>query len=260
MEAEHSIDDFLGGRVRLKQPIGGYRVSMDTVLLAASVPAQGGDTILEAGTGTGGAAICLAHRVGAVQITGLELQCKMADFARENVLLNDMASKIVIMQGDIAAPPGKLIVGSFDHVMANPPYLSDGKVNISASESKGLAHVDKSASLKGWVNFCVNMARHKGTITFIYRADRLDELLSRLYGRVGDIRLCPLWPRSGESAKRVLVQGRKGVSGGMSVLTGLTLHGAGDDYTIEAQAILREGSELDMGTVKPMKSSINSSD
>lgn len=89
VEAKHSIDDFLGGRIKLKQPISGYRVSMDTVLLAASVPAQCGDTILEAGTGTGGAALCLAHRVGAVLVTGLELQHEMADFARENVLLND---------------------------------------------------------------------------------------------------------------------------------------------------------------------------
>lgn len=254
---DYSVDDFLGGRIRLKQPMNGYRVSIDTVLLAASVPAQAGDTILEAGTGSAGAALCLASRMDDIEITGLELQAEMASYARDNVTLNDMSDRVSILEGDITDPPAKLKVGSFDHVIANPPYLPDGTAIRSSSKSKGLAHIDKSASLKGWVNFCVNMARHKGTITFIYRADRLDELLSRLYGRVGDLRLCPLWPRRGEPAKRVLVQGRKGISGAMSILPGLALHDTDGSYTREVDAILREGSELSMGTIKPMKSTLD---
>ena len=260
MEIEHSIDDFLGGDIRLKQPLDGYRVSIDTLLLAASVPAQSGDTILEAGTGSAGAAICLAKRVMGVHVTGLELQTEMAQYAVGNIALNTMGDRVSIMEGDIAAPPAALKVGSFDHVIANPPYLPDGKAIKSPSKSKGLAHMDQSTSLKGWVNFCVNMARHKGSITFIYRADRLDELLSRLYGRVGDLALCPLWPHAGEPAKRILVQGRKGMSGGMRLLPGLVLHADDESYTKEAEAILRRGGELDMGTIKPMKSSFESLD
>ena len=254
-EMEYSIDDFLNGSVRLKQPIDGYRVSMDTLLLAASVPAQSGDAILDVGTGSAGAALCLAHRASGAQVTGIELQEEMAGYGADNVTLNDMDSRVTILQGDIKAPPAQLKAGSFDHIITNPPYMPSGKANRSASQTKGLAHMEKTASLKGWVNFCVDMARHKGSITFVYRADRLDELLARLYGRVGDIRLCPLWPHKDEPAKLVLVQGRKGVSGGMVVLPGLVLHGEGQGYTVEAEAILRHGGELIMGTIKPMKSS-----
>ena len=255
---DYSIDDFLGGAVRLKQPIDGYRVSMDTLLLAASVPAQPGDAILDAGTGSAGAALCLAHRVSGVHVTGIELQEEMAEYGTDNVALNDMDDRVTVLQGDITSPPAQLKAGSFDHVIVNPPYMPSGKAKRSLSQTKGLAHMEKSVSLKGWVNFCVDMARYKGSITFVYRADRLDELLSRLYGRVGDLRLCPLWPHKDEAAKLVLVQGRKGVSGGMVILPGLVLHGEGQDYTVEAEAILRRGGELNMGTFKPMKSSLKS--
>lgn len=257
-EVGYSIDDFLSGLVRLKQPIDGYRVSMDTLLLAASVPAQPGDTVLDAGTGSAGAALCLAHRVSGVHVTGIELQEEMARYGADNVALNDMDGRVTVLQGDITVPPAQLKAGSFDHVITNPPYLPSGKANRSASQTKGLAHMEKSASLKSWVNFCVDMARYKGSITFVYRADRLDELLHRLYGRVGDLRLCPLWPHKEEAAKLILVQGRKGVSGGMTILPGLVLHNQEEGYTVEAEAILRRGGELNMGTIKPMKSSFES--
>jgi len=254
----HTIDGFLGGRVRLTQPSKGYRVSMDTILLAASIPAQAGDKILEAGIGSGGAAICLAHRVSGTTLTGLELQDEMIDCVKKNIKLNDMDQRFEIINGDIMVPPPELKMGSFDHVMANPPYIADGKAIKSTSESKGLSHMDQSGTVKGWVNFCVSMARYKGTVTFIYRADRLDELLSRLHGKVGDLKLCPLWPHQDESAKLVLLQGRKGVSGGMSILPGLVLHDDNEGYTERAEAILRDGKELDLGTIKPMKSSSSS--
>jgi tRNA1(Val) A37 N6-methylase TrmN6 len=254
MEIPHSIDDFLGGELKLMQPLDGYRISIDTLLLAASIPAQAGDKILEAGTGSAGAALCLAKRVADVHVTGLELQTEMLGFARENITLNGMDDRVFIVQGDIVAPPIALKAGSFDHVIANPPYLSDGTANRSPNQNKDIANMDTSASLKHWVNFCINMARHKGSITFIYRTDRLDELLSKLYGKVGDLVLCPLWPHAGEPAKRILVQGRKGVSGGMSVLPGLVLHSDTQGYTEQTEAILRSGSELNMGTIKPMKS------
>lgn len=251
----YSIDEVLGGAIRLKQPLEGYRMSMDTVLLAAAIPAQAGDKILEAGIGTGGASLCLAHRIKDTHITGLELQSEMAALAKENVLINDMADRVDIVEGNLIAPPKELKAGSFDHVFANPPYLDDGTAIRSPNTTKGLAHMEKSASLKNWVNFCVNMVRHKGSISFIYRADRMDELISRLHRGVGELAILPIRPRVGEVAKRVIIQGRKGVSGAARLLPGLILHGIQEHYTGAAEAIVRDGDALELGTIKPMKDS-----
>ncbi|MEO0760305.1 MAG: hypothetical protein AAFZ09_00575, partial [Pseudomonadota bacterium] len=56
-------DRLLGGRVGLNQPLSGYRAATDPVLLAAAVPAAGGETVLELGIGAGAAVLCLAARV-----------------------------------------------------------------------------------------------------------------------------------------------------------------------------------------------------
>ena len=49
----HSHDQFLGGRLMVAQPKTGYRAGVDPVLLAASVPAVRGESVLELGCGVG---------------------------------------------------------------------------------------------------------------------------------------------------------------------------------------------------------------
>jgi tRNA1(Val) A37 N6-methylase TrmN6 len=88
------------------------------------------------------------------------------------------------------------------------------------------------------------MARPKGGVTFVHRADRLDELLSLLHGRAGGIVLFPLWPKAGRAAKRVIVRARPGIKTPMRVSPGLVLHEEAGGYTAEAQAILRDGAAL----------------
>ena len=50
-------DAFLGGKLHLKQPRRGYRAGVDPVLLAAAVPAQAGQSVLDLGCGVGAAAL-----------------------------------------------------------------------------------------------------------------------------------------------------------------------------------------------------------
>ena len=240
-DAKYSLDDFLGGAIRLYQPRAGYRVSMDTIMLAASVPAKAGQRVLEAGTGTGAAALCLASRVPDVEVVGVEVQDCMLTLAERNIHFNNMQDRVSVVKACITCPPDHFKQGHFDHVFANPPYLEDGHAIRPPEKNKGLAHMNSTATLKDWVTFMLGQVRDKGTVSFVHRADRIDELMHLLYGRVGDIVLCPLWPREGVAAKRVIVQGRKGVRGASMIHPGIHLHGAVDRYTKEAEDILRHG-------------------
>ncbi len=243
-ETDETIDDFLGGAVRLIQPKCGYRVSMDTVMLAASVPAKAGDKVIEGGVGSAGAALCLAKRVPGVSVLGIERQDDMLAYANRNIAFNNMSDSVSAVKGSIT----DLVEGeaSYDHVMVNPPYLADGKAIRPPAETKGLAHMDKSATLKDWVRFCVYKAKVKGTVSIIYRADRVDEVIAHLHRRVGELKIMPLWPRAGVPAKRVIIQGRKGMRGAASILPGLALHGEVERYTPEAKKILWDGDALDL--------------
>ena len=239
-----TLDDFLGGAIKLIQPRTGYRVSMDTVMLAAAVPAKAGDSVIEGGVGSGGAALCLARRVPGAKVFGIDMQDDMLAFARRNIACNRLEAQVSVAKGLINdLSEGE---GTYDHVMVNPPYLADGAAIRPPAETKGLAHMDSSAALKDWIKFCIHKVRNKGTVTIIYRADRVDEVIAQLYRRVGELKIMPLWPRFGAPAKRVIIQGHKGIHGAASILPGLALHGEVERYTKEAEAILRDGAALDL--------------
>ncbi len=237
-------DGLLDGRVVLRQPQDGYRAAVDPVLLAASVPAAGTERLLDIGTGVGAAALCFASRVPGSHVTGLELQPELVNLARDNVELNDMKGRVAILEGDLLRPPRELEGGGFDHVIANPPYLPAGRADPPPDPSKAAAHVEGEARLADWVDFALRVAKPKGGITFIHRADRLDELLALFHGRAGGIVVFPLWPKAGREAKRVIVRARPGVKTPMRLSPGLTLHNDGGSYADEALAILRDGEAL----------------
>jgi tRNA1(Val) A37 N6-methylase TrmN6 len=237
-------DRLLGGRVVLRQPRHGYRAAIDPVFLAAAVPAQAGDSILDVGCGAGAAMLCLAQRIEDCRVTGIDTQRELVRLAGDNILLNGLGSRVTVMSGDLLRPPPRLEPGSFAHAMANPPYLDAASGTPPPDGGKAAAHVEGEADLAAWVKFALTMVRAKGSVTFIHRADRLDRLLAELSGRAGAIEFLPLWAGAGKPAKRVILRARKGVTTPLRVLPGLVLHEADGRYTAAADAVLRDAAAL----------------
>ncbi len=239
-----SEDRLLGGRVILRQPVGGFRAAIDPVLLAAAVAAEPGQTVLELGTGTGAAALCLARRVEGVRVAGLDQQRDLVRLAGENAGLNGLERQADFMVGDLLQPPARLMPGGFDHVMANPPYLEAGTATLPPDRARALAVGEGAADLAAWIRFALAMVRVRGSITLIHRADRLDALLAALAGKAGEIVVFPLWPGVGKPAKRVLVRARRGIETPLKLSAGLVLHEPDGKFTVSADAVLREAAAL----------------
>ncbi len=237
-------DALLGGRVRLRQPASGYRVAIDPVFLAAAVPAGPQDMVLDMGCGVGAASLCLAVRVPLCRIAGFELQREMVRLASDNVELNGLAGRLSVMQGDLLNPPPRLAPGSFDHVMANPPYLEAATATAPAERGNATARLEGAADLAAWVRVALFMVRAKGSLTFIHRADRIETLLGHLAGKAGEITIFPLWPGEGKAAKRVVVRARKQIATPTRLLPGMVLHRPDGRFTSAAEAVLRDAASL----------------
>lgn len=241
---DHTEDAFLGGALRVLQPLRGFRSGLEAVLLAAAVPARAGEAVLEAGAGAGVASLCLARRVAGLMVTGLELDPETAALANRNAQRNGLA--VTIETGSVAAPPKAVTARSFDHVFANPPFMEDGEALGASDEARRAARLGPAGTLAAFIAFCLRRAGPKGTVTVIHRADRLGQILGVMEGRLGAVTVFPLWPKAGVPAKRVIVQGRKSCRAPLTLRAGLVLHEADGGFTRGAEAILRHGAPLDL--------------
>ncbi|MFQ5466640.1 MAG: tRNA1(Val) (adenine(37)-N6)-methyltransferase [Kiloniellaceae bacterium] len=240
-----SADALLNGQVRLLQPATGYRAAIDPVFLAAAVPARAGEGVLDLGCGVGAAGLCLLARVPGARLTGLDIQRDLVDLARENARLNGWSERLTAVCGDVSGPPEALAGHDFHHVMCNPPYVPRAAARPSANRAKAVANVEGEADLGCWVSRALAMARPKGTVTFIHRADRLDGLLAALNRQAGEITVFPLWPARGKAAKRVIVRARKGALVPSRLCAGLVLHEADGRFTPAAEAVLRGAAAIE---------------
>ena len=226
---------FLDGRVLVEQTEAGFRSGTDAVLLAAAVPARSGQAVLELGTGSGAASLCLAYRVTGLALTGVEIDADAAALAARNA-----GAKARMVRADIFDLPSELR-RDFDHVFANPPFHDGGQQSPDPARARALSD---DGSLGQWLSTGLQRTVSGGFFTAIIRADRIPEALAAL-GQRG-MNLLPLWPRTGMPAKRAILLARKGSRAPFHLLSGLVLHEADGRYTDETQAILRDGCALAM--------------
>jgi len=235
-------DMLLGGRVRLFQPKGGYRAAIDPVLLAAAVPAEAGQSVLDVGSGAGAAALCLAARVPGVALTGIERDGEALALARRSAAANGVMAEWI--EGDVLAPPAAILSRQFDHVISNPPYRSADRGQRSPHAAKALAHSIGDAEFGVWLAFCAARVRDKGTLSLVLPAGELARAVAAIEPRLGGLTILPLWPRQGAEARRVILRARRGGRAPSRVLPGLVLHGAGGGYTEAAEQVLRHAGPL----------------
>lgn len=243
-QLETTRDRFLGGALEVIQPRTGYRAGMDAVLLGASIRAEAGQQILDVGCGVGTAGLCLASRVPGAQVTGIELQPELHALASQNAENNGLADRVAFVCGDVRTKGRVLPARRFDHVISNPPYIAETSGRRSETRHADLSKREREVTLAEWVEAMLYWVKERGNISIIHRADRLHEIIDLLVPRVGDIRVCPVWPKQGRNANRVLVQGRREARAGLTLAPGITVRDDHDAITPEMEAIQRDGRGL----------------
>ena len=235
----------LNGRVRLRQPARGYRAGMDAALLAAAVPAEAGQRVIEAGCGAGAVLMQIAARRPGVTLTGLERDPVMAELAVGNAALNGVAANTVIRRGDVAAGFRAWDVQPADWAASNPPFFDDVRALRAPAESKRGAWMADDG-LKAWTDFLLKAVKEGGRIVVVHRADRLGDLLALLGEKAGSFAVRPVHPFADEPAKRVLIRAIKTGRAPLRLLPPLILHDReGGKHTPQAEAILRGDTALE---------------
>jgi tRNA1(Val) A37 N6-methylase TrmN6 len=252
--AERTDDAVLGGRLRLTQQRRGHRVGHDAILLAAATGARPGDHVADLGAGVGAAGLALAIRVPDVTVTLVEIDPALADIAAENIRRNGLAARMRAVPLDVTGPLTAfasygVAPGSLDRVLMNPPFNHSDAQQASPDPGRRAAHLASAATLADWVAAAGGLLHSAGTLTMIWRADGLGDVLAALGGGFGGITLMPVHGRAGQPAIRILMRARKGSRAPLALLPALSLNDEAGRPTTAAEDVLRHGRTLPLAAL-----------
>jgi tRNA1(Val) A37 N6-methylase TrmN6 len=241
-------DAVLGGRLTLRQPRRGHRVGHDAILLAAATGGDAGERAVDLGAGVGAAGLALAARIPGLDVTLVEIDTALSELAAGNARLNGMQERVRALACDAADPEALaaagLAGGSIDRVLMNPPFNDASRQNVSPDPRRRLAHAAGPGLLARWAASAGHLLKPQGTLTLIWRADALGDVLAALRPRFGAVAVMPVLPRSGAPAIRVLVRAVKAGSGGMRDYPALVLNDRQGRPSAAAEAVMRGGEPL----------------
>ncbi len=247
-----SEDAVLGGRLILRQPLAGHRVGHDAILLAAATAARAGDHAVDLFAGVGGAGLALARRVTGLNVTLVEIDPALVALARDNAERNGFADRVRAVCLDVGVPAAAfaragLAAGAADCVLMNPPF--NAQTNPSPEAGRRLAYAATNGALRLWMRAAARLLRPSGTLTLIWRADGVAEVLAALESGFGAVSLLLIYGKPGSPAIRIVARAVRGSHAPLTLLPGLLLADANDEPTAEAEAVLRGGAALPLAAI-----------
>jgi tRNA1(Val) A37 N6-methylase TrmN6 len=241
---ETSLDEILGGRLRLRQMRQGHRVGADAVLLAAAAGPPAG-RIVDVGAGVGPVGLALLTRWPEARADLVEIDSAAAALARENAAINGLSDRVRVLELNTLNASARygagLLNGEAELVVTNPPFFAAGQVRPSPDAGRARAHVfaGADASLQAWIVASLALVAPSGRFAMIHRPEALPAILAAFGQRLGAVAIRPVHPRGDADAIRVLVTGVKGSKAPLRLLPALVLHDASGAFTPLSAAIHR---------------------
>jgi tRNA1(Val) A37 N6-methylase TrmN6 len=254
MSVDVTEDAALGGRLRLKQPRRGHRVGHDAILLAAACPGRAGERAVDLGAGVGAAGLALALRVEGLEVALVEVDAGLARLAAENAQRNGLSARVSSVVLDVAAPArafaaAGLAPESVARVLMNPPFNDPARQRGSPDGRRRLAHAGSGGTLRVWIKTAARLLRPRGTLTMIWRADGLPDVLQALAPAFGAATVLPVHPAEEEAAIRILVRATKASRAPLVLLPGLVLNDRSGRPTAQAESVLRGAAALPLSEI-----------
>lgn len=240
-DPELTEDLLFDGEITLFQEKGGYRFSMDSVLLAHFAEVHEATSLLDLGCGCGVMPLIFAHRHSALTtVVGVELQEALAHLAERNRVVNGLSHRVTIYRSDMRYCITPYRGGPFDVVVSNPPYTPLGRGRLNPRDQKAIARHEVALSLPGLLEAVrINLAA-SGTFHMVYPAERLDEVIrvsiqKELYPQ----RVRMVHSHDGGSPKRLLLSLGKNPAP-LHTLPPLVVHENDGSFTGEVGQMLKK--------------------
>jgi tRNA1Val (adenine37-N6)-methyltransferase len=224
LSPDETLDTFLNGRLQVLQKRGGYRFSVDSILLSQFIRIRKNEKVVDLGTGCGILPLLLSQTAKTSLFIGVEIQKGLAECAQKNVVLNHLDGRISILRQDFRELKRTFPPGSFDVVLSNPPYRKYRSGRINPAAEKAVARHEIKGTLKDLISTASYLLPPKGRCYLIFPAARTVDLFVALRdGALEPKRLQFVHPRLEAEAKFVLLESIKTSGAELKVMSPLLL-------------------------------------
>jgi tRNA1Val (adenine37-N6)-methyltransferase len=210
-------NSLFAGKVGLWQPVRGYRVNIDSLLLAhfAAACRPKAQHLVDLGAGVGAVALAYAHLARARQCTLLEREPGLAVLAERNLreARLDGSALVVDLGEDLPAA----LRGVADIVVSNPPFFAGG-TRAGPDGADGIRQRARSGPLEPFLRAAAAVMGRRAYAYFAYPASALPEIIGLGQG-VGLVakRLRLVHSFATTPARLVLLELRRAKPGGLVI-------------------------------------------
>lgn len=236
------FDELWPGGPRFKQTEQSFKLSTDSVLLAAFANTSRVRRCLDLGSGAGVLCVLLGYANPASEILGVELQEDFAALSREN-LAENLLSNASVITADLREHRALFPAESFDLVVTNPPYFSENSGYSAPEDFRAAAREEKTCTMEDICAAARFALRWGGTMAIVHRPERLSELFCAMSAAGIEPKRLRMVAHSAERAPSiVLIEGRRGGRPGLIIEPPLILTDGHGGDSEEIQKIYHRGS------------------
>lgn len=209
--------DELWPGARFVRSADGFRLGTDSVLLAAFAGNGRVRRFADLGCGAGVLTVLLLQKLPEAAAVGVEIQPEAAALCRANLAANGLTGRAEVRTGDLRTRSALPEAGSFDLVVANPPYFPEGSGYAAPDEKRAAARDERFCTLQDVCSAAAYLTRWGGTFALVHRPERLSELFCTMTACGVEPKRLRMVCRTAEAAPSlVLVEGRRGGKPGLT--------------------------------------------
>ena len=218
-----------------------FNFSLDSVLLPNFVTLNKNiKNILDIGSGNGPVPLILSTKTKA-KITGVEIQKKVYDMAKESVKLNHLENQINIINADINELKNKLETETFDVITCNPPFFEVKDTSkLNKNDYKTIARHEVKLTLEELMHISRKLLKNNGVVSLVHRPERLVDILMLMReNNIEPKKIRFVYPKKNKDANILLIEGAKNGNKGLKIYPPLYAHKENGEYSDEIQAFFK---------------------
>lgn len=214
-----------------------FNFSLDSVLLPNFATINTNvKNILDIGCGNAPIPLILSTKTNA-NIIGVEIQKEVYELALKSVKINNLESRIKIINGDINEMYNLFETETFDIITCNPPFfkVSDGS-NFNDSDYKTIARHEIKLNLDQIFKISKKLLKNNGNIVMVHRPERLVDIITSMKKyNIEPKRIQFVYPKKDRDANILLIEGKKNGRPGIKIEPPIYTHDENGEYSMQVK-------------------------